>query len=82
MPSTKDEKDHQPISTTSRNLPVVEEVNASPKIQNLFEQFRVSFGRAEVPGILKCFATHPPLLEHMIGLAKNSGPRLHRGGSS
>jgi len=71
MPSTKDEKDHQPISTTSRNLPVVEEVNASPKIQNLFEQFRVSFGRAEVPGILKCFATHPPLLEHMIGLAKD-----------
>jgi uncharacterized peroxidase-related enzyme len=70
MPATENTLAHQQTLTASRNLAVVEEAHASPEIQNLFEQFRVTFGRAEVPGILKCFATHPPLLEHMIGLAR------------
>jgi uncharacterized peroxidase-related enzyme len=53
------------------NLDVVCEKNASPEIQNLYQQFREDFGRPQVPGILQCFATHPPLLTHMMGLAKS-----------
>ena len=71
MHAAKGNKAHEQISLTPRNLPTVEEANASPEVQSLYEQFRVSFGREEVPGILKCFATHPRLLEHMIGLAKD-----------
>ena len=51
------------------NLPIIEEADAAPEVSSLYAQFRERFGRTQVPGILKCFATHPPLLEHMIGLA-------------
>jgi uncharacterized peroxidase-related enzyme len=53
------------------NLPVITEENASPEVARLYDLFHNSFGRAQVPGILQCFATHPPLLEHMIGLAQS-----------
>jgi len=55
---------------TAANLPLVSEDNASPVVAQLYAQFRRDFGREKVPGILKCFATHPPLLEHMMGLAQ------------
>lgn len=54
----------------ARNLATVAEDTASPEVKRLYQRFRDEFGRLEVPGILQCFATHPPLLEHMIGLAK------------
>ncbi len=54
----------------SANLPVVDEHSASEEVKDLYQQFRVDFGRPHVPGILQCFATHPPLLQHMMGLAK------------
>lgn len=57
-----------PIHAT--NLPVVSEAEASLEVKNLYAQFRTNFGRPEVPGILQCFATHPPLLQHMMGLAE------------
>lgn len=53
------------------NLPVISEAGASPAVAELYAQFREAFGRPKVPGILTCFATHPPLLEHMLGLAKS-----------
>jgi uncharacterized peroxidase-related enzyme len=53
------------------NLDVVHEANASPEIKRLYQQFREDFGRPQVPAILQCFATHPPLLTHMMGLAKS-----------
>ena len=56
--------------TEARNLPVIEEGDAPPEVARLYGRFRESFGRPEVPAILKCFATHPPLLEHMLGLAQ------------
>src|ERR1039457_4103485 len=59
----------QPIEAA--NLPVVTEENASPEVVRLYAQFRNDFGRPQVPGILQCFATHPPLLEHMMGLARS-----------
>lgn len=59
------------VSATTPNLAVVEESNASREVRELYEEFRQRFGRPQVPGILKCFATHPPLLRHMMGLAES-----------
>jgi uncharacterized peroxidase-related enzyme len=55
----------------SENLPVVGETEAPPEVEHLYTLFRKNFGRPQVPGILQCFATHPPLLEHMMGLAES-----------
>ena len=60
----------KPLSS-STNLPVVEEDNASEEVAALYDYFRSHFGRPDVPGILKCFATHPPLLEHMMALSRS-----------
>lgn len=59
----------QPIE--GANLSFVVERTASPEVARLYAKFREDFGRPQVPGILKCFATHPPLLEHMMGLAQS-----------
>jgi uncharacterized peroxidase-related enzyme len=53
------------------NLSVVDEAHASPEVAELYARFRKTFGRPRIPGILQCFATHPPLLEHMMGLAQS-----------
>ncbi len=58
----------KPLSS-STNLPVVEEDNASEEVAALYDLFRSHFGRPDIPGILKCFATHPPLLNHMMELS-------------
>jgi uncharacterized peroxidase-related enzyme len=55
--------------SSSTNLAVVEEDNASDEVAALYDHFRSHFGRPDVPGILKCFATHPPLLKHMMDLS-------------
>jgi uncharacterized peroxidase-related enzyme len=57
-----------PIRAT--NLPVINEADAPDEVTQLYARFRTTFGRPDVPGILQCFATHPPLLEHMMGLAE------------
>ena len=56
-------------SPSSTNLPVVEENAAGGEVTALYDYFRSHFGRPDVPGILKCFATHPPLLKHMMDLS-------------
>jgi uncharacterized peroxidase-related enzyme len=53
------------------NLPVVGEASAPPEVAQLYARFREAFGRPQIPGILQCFATHPPLLDHMMGLAQS-----------
>lgn len=58
-------------ATAAVNLPVVSEDGAPPEVAALYQRFRSHFGRPHVPGILQCFATHPPLLDHMIGLAES-----------
>lgn len=63
-----DQGDKAPIRAT--NLSVINEAEASDQVKQLYAQFRTTFDRPEVPGILQCFATHPPLLEHMMGLAE------------
>jgi uncharacterized peroxidase-related enzyme len=57
------------LSSSSSNLPVVEEGDAGDEVTALYDRFRSHFGRPDVPGILKCFATHPPLLKHMMDLS-------------
>jgi uncharacterized peroxidase-related enzyme len=53
------------------NLKVIEENEAKGEVASLYEHFRVHFGRPDVPGILKCFASHPPLLQHMMDLSES-----------
>jgi uncharacterized peroxidase-related enzyme len=52
-------------------LPIVEEDAATGAVAQAYADYRERFGRQDVPGILKCFATHPPLLEQMIALASS-----------
>jgi uncharacterized peroxidase-related enzyme len=54
-----------------RNLAGVSETDAAGEVAELYEHFRAHFGRPNVPGILQCFATHPPLLKHMMDLAED-----------
>ena len=60
-----------PRSTPSSNLSVIEEAQAPATVRAMYAEFRERFGRPQIPGILKCFATHPPLLQHMMGLAES-----------
>jgi uncharacterized peroxidase-related enzyme len=55
----------------SANLPGVEEDEAAGEVSEIYAYFRSHFGREDVPGILKCFATHPPLLRHMMDLSES-----------
>jgi uncharacterized peroxidase-related enzyme len=55
----------------ARNLPLVSEADAPPEVARLYAQFRSRFGLQQVPGILQCFATHPPLLEHMMAMSES-----------
>jgi uncharacterized peroxidase-related enzyme len=53
----------------ARNLAGVSEADATGEVAELYQHFRTHFGRPSVPGILQCFATHPPLLKHMMELS-------------
>jgi uncharacterized peroxidase-related enzyme len=59
------------MPSSAANLPIVEEADATGEVAELYERFRSHFGRPRVPGIVKCFATHPALLRNMMGLAEN-----------
>lgn len=52
-------------------LPIVEEAAATGAVARSYADYRERFSRPEIPGILKCFATHPPLLQSMIDLASS-----------
>jgi len=52
------------------NIGLIEESAATGEVAALYDHFRTHFGRPVVPGILKCFATHPPLLRHMMDLSE------------
>lgn len=73
MKPTREEENERGNNTPHQqtNLPIVSEADAPDEVAPLYAHFRETFGRPHVPGILQCFATHPPLLEHMIGLAQS-----------
>jgi uncharacterized peroxidase-related enzyme len=60
----------QRAAPSSANLPLVEEASASPAVRALLQQYHDRFGRTDLPGILLCFATHPPLLRGMLEIAE------------
>src|ERR1017187_10915196 len=60
-----------PRAPTPANIPVIEESAATGEVAALYDHFRTHFGRPDVPGILKCFATHPPLLKQMMDLSES-----------
>jgi len=57
--------------SSAANLSVIEEAEADGEVAELYRRYRSHFARPAVPGIVKCFATHPPLLRHMLGLAES-----------
>jgi uncharacterized peroxidase-related enzyme len=56
---------------SSTNLPLVDELTANEEVRSLFAQYRERFGRADLPGIVLCFATNPALLKGMLEIAEN-----------
>jgi len=62
---------HRPQPSAPANLQVIEESEARGEVAALYQHFCEHFGRPDVPGILKCFATHPPLLRHMMDLSES-----------
>ena len=58
-------------SSSAANLTVVEEADARGEAAELYQRYRSHFDRPKVPGILKCFATHPVLLKNMMGVAED-----------
>jgi len=64
-----DTRNDRAATRLATNLPLVQEDAATRPVSRSYAYYRERFGRPDVPGILKCFATHPPLLEQMIALA-------------
>ena len=62
---------NRPQPSAPGNLDVIEESEATAEVAALYQHFCEHFGRPDVPGILKCFATHPPLLRHMMDLSES-----------
>jgi uncharacterized peroxidase-related enzyme len=62
---------NQVAADTRTNLSLVEEEAATGAVAEAYADYRTRFRREHVPGILKCFATHPPLLKQMIELASS-----------
>jgi uncharacterized peroxidase-related enzyme len=61
----------KPASFAPANIAAIEETAATGEVAALYDHFRTHFGRPDVPGILRCFATHPPLLRHMMDLSES-----------
>jgi uncharacterized peroxidase-related enzyme len=68
-----DEKHSQPSpgqsGSSAANLTAVEEDVAGEEVRALYRGYRTRFGWPDLPGIVKCFATNPPMLKSMIDLA-------------
>jgi uncharacterized peroxidase-related enzyme len=63
------EKHKKAVVEHETNLPLVKEADATGVVAGAYAYFRENFGRQDIPGILKCFATHPPLLQQMMEIA-------------
>lgn len=69
--STTPTNPHQARLCQATTLAIIEEEAATGAVANAYADYRAGFGREHVPGILKCFATHPPLLEQMLAMASS-----------
>jgi len=61
----------KPASFAPANIAAIEEAAATGEVAALYDHFRTHFGRPDVPGILRCFATHPLLLRHIMDLSES-----------
>jgi uncharacterized peroxidase-related enzyme len=50
---------------------MVDELTASAELRALFARYRERFGRTDLPGIVRCFATNSALLKGMLEIAEN-----------
>jgi uncharacterized peroxidase-related enzyme len=55
---------------SSTNLPLVSQETTDGEVRTLFARYRERFGRADLPGIVLCFASSPALLEGMLHIAE------------
>ncbi len=55
---------------SSTNLPLVSQQTTDLEVRALFARYRERFGRADLPGIVLCFASSPALLEGMLRIAE------------
>lgn len=55
---------------SSTNLPLADERTANAEVRQLFAHYRERFERADLPGIVLCFATNPALLKGMMQIAE------------
>ncbi len=55
---------------SSKNLPLMNEQSASSEVLAQFTRYRERFGRADIPGIVLCFATNLGLLTGMMEIAE------------
>jgi uncharacterized peroxidase-related enzyme len=62
-------RNDQAMPLIATNLSIVHENAATGSVARSYAYYRERFGRQDVPGILKCFATHPALLDQMIAIA-------------
>lgn len=53
------------------HIRLIRESEASGETAAVYQQFRDTAGRTDVPGILQCFGINPPLLRHFIGLSSS-----------
>jgi uncharacterized peroxidase-related enzyme len=67
-PQQEAQQQHR-AAPSSTNLPLVEEHSAPEEVRALFGQYRETFGRGDLPGIVLCFATHAPMLRGMLEIA-------------
>ena len=58
-----------PAPTNQTNIPVIAECDATGDAAEVYQVFRDSFGRPNVPGILKCFSSSPALLRRVMDLS-------------
>lgn len=56
---------------SSTNLPLIDDRAASEDVRTLFARYRERFCRADLPGIVLCFATNSALLKGMLQIAED-----------
>ena len=59
------------VAPSSTNLSLADERTASAELRALFTRYLERFARADLPGIVLCFATNSALLKGMLEIAEN-----------
>jgi hypothetical protein len=52
-----------------RKIKLIEDTDATGELAQIYDQWRASSGRQEMPGILKCFSHRPDFLRQVIAFS-------------